>query len=112
MNSSLKEIVVQVKDVHDKAQFNKQDLFVILQGATGFAGGFAGENPDPFGSIVAALDVAGNFVKCKIGSLKSIFRKIEKWLTFGEEYKALEDSSDLDFDKMDIGSVPELMKVL
>ena len=30
---------------------------------------------------------------------------------FGKEYAALNDSSDLDFDKIDVGSVPEVMKV-
>ena len=111
MKSSLKELAAQLPDVYEKSQFNKQDMIVILQGATGFAGGIVGKNP--FDSIGAALDVVGNFAtKCNTGSLQSILGKIEKWLTFGKEYQALKDSSDLDFDKMDIGSVPEVMKVL
>ncbi|KAJ7390685.1 hypothetical protein OS493_023397 [Desmophyllum pertusum] len=109
MKSSLEELAAQLPDVYEKSQFNKQDMIVILQGATGFAGGIVGQNP--FDSIGAALDVVGNFAtKCNTGSLQSILGKIEKWLTFGKEYQALKDSSDLDFDKMDIGSVPEVMK--
>lgn len=47
-----------------------------------------------------------------MGQLKDLLDKVRKWLKFGKEYEALEDSSDLDFDKVDIGSVPEIMKVI
>ncbi len=111
MRSSLEEIIAQLPDVYEEAQFNQQDLFVILQGVTGFFGGIAGK--DPFDSIGAALEVAGHFAtKCNTGTLQENLDNVEKWLTFGKEYSALEDSSDLDFDKMDVGSVPEVMQVL
>ncbi|KAL9982967.1 hypothetical protein ACROYT_G005082 [Oculina patagonica] len=109
MRSSLEEIIAQLPDVYEEAQFNQQDLFVILQGVTGFFGGIAGK--DPFDSIGAALEVAGHFAtKCNTGTLQENLDNVEKWLTFGKEYSALEDSSDLDFDKMDVGSVPEVMQ--
>ena len=110
MTSSLEEILAQLPDVYQASQFNRQDLFVVLQGLTGFLSGVQGK--DPFASIGATLEVVGHFAtKCNTGTLQENKDKIEKWLTFGKEYAALEDSSDLDFDKMDVGSVPEVMKV-
>jgi len=111
MASSLKAIAAQLPDVYKKSQFNKQDLVVILQGVTGFVGGVVGK--DPFSTLSAAIGVAGHFAtKCNTGSLHENLNKTEKWLAFGKEYAAFKDSSDLDFDKMDIGSVPEVMKVV
>ena len=110
MTGSLASIVNQLPDVYEKAQFNREDMFVMLQGITGFLSGVKGE--DPFASIGAAIEVAGHFAtKCNTGTLQDNLDKVEKWLTFGKEYAALKDSSDLDFDKMDVGSVPEVMKV-
>ncbi|XP_078358122.1 uncharacterized protein LOC144642894 isoform X1 [Oculina patagonica] len=109
MKSSLEEIIAQLPDVYQASQFNRQDLFAILQGFTGFFSGIAGK--DPSASIGAALEVAGNFAtKCNTGTLQDNLDKIEKWLTFGKEYAVLEDSSDLDFDKMAVESVPEVMQ--
>lgn len=111
MTSSLEEITAQLPDVYEASQFNRQDLFVILLGITGFFSGIMGR--DPFAYIGAAVEVAGHFTtKCKTGTLQENLDKIEKWLTFGKAYAALQDSSDLDFDKMDVESVPEVMKVI
>jgi len=111
MASSLKAIAAQLPDVYKKSQFNRQDLVVILQGVTGFVGGAIGK--DPFSTLSAAIGVAGHFaIKCNTGTLHDNLSKTKKWLAFGQAYAALEDSSDLDFDKMDIGSVPEVMKVV
>ena len=111
MKSSLEEITAQLPDVYTKSQFNLKDLFVILQGLTGFASGIIAE--DPLESIAAALEVAGHFAtKCNTGSLQNIMKKTKKWLKFSKDYAALKDSSDLDFDKMDVESVPEAMKVI
>ena len=111
MASSLKEIAAQLPDVYEKSQFNQKDLVVILQGVTGFFGGVVGK--DPFGTLGTAIEVAGYFAtKCNSGSLQDNLNKTAKWLAFGKAYAALEDSSDLDFDKMDIASVPEVMKVI
>ena len=111
MRLTLEKIIAQLPDVYEKSQFNREDFFVILQGFTGFLVGVAGK--DPFASIGAARDVARHFAtKCNTGTLQENLDKVEKWLTFGKEYAALNDSSDLDFDKMDVGSVPEMMKVI
>ncbi|KXJ15160.1 hypothetical protein AC249_AIPGENE11295 [Exaiptasia diaphana] len=92
-----------------EAQFTKQDMFAILQGATGFAGAAAGK--DPFAALESALGVIENFAtKCSLQSLNEIKGKLKKWLTFGKEYQALQDSSELDFDRLDPGAVPEVMQ--
>lgn len=111
MASSLEKIAAQLPDVYKKSQFNQKDLLVVIQGVTGFFGGLVGQ--DPFGTLSTAIGVAGHFAtKCNSGSLQDNLGKTKKWLEFGKEYAALKDSSDLDFDKMDIGSVPEVMKVV
>ena len=111
MSSSLKKIAAQLPAVYKKSQFNQKDLLVVIQGVTGFFGGAIGQ--DPFGALGNAINVAGHFAtKCNSGSLQDNLGKTKKWLAFGKEYAALKDSSDLDFDKMDIGSVPEVMKVV
>ncbi len=111
MKSSLEEIIAQLPDVYKASRFNRQDLFAILQGVTGFFSGIVGKNP--FDSIGAAIEVAGHFAtKCNTGTLQGNLAKIEKWLTFGKEYAALDDSSDLDFDKMDVAFVPGVMQVI
>ena len=110
MKSSLEEILVQLPDVHRAAQFNKKDLFIVLQALVGFATGTAGR--DPLALLGTTLTIVGHFAsKCNTGSLQDNKDKLEKWLMFGKEYAALNDSSDLDFDKIDVGSVPEVMKV-
>ncbi|XP_027053468.1 uncharacterized protein LOC113680633 [Pocillopora damicornis] len=109
MKSSLEEILVQLPDVHQTAQFNKIDLFVVLQALVGFVTGTT--ERDSLALLGTALKVIGHFAsKCKTGSLQDNKDKLEKWLMFGKEYAALNDSSDLDFDKIDVGSVPEVMK--
>ncbi|KAJ7388772.1 hypothetical protein OS493_035738 [Desmophyllum pertusum] len=86
-----------------------QDLFAILQGYNRIPEWNCGKRS--FAAIGAALDVVGNFATSgNLGTLQNNKNKIEKWLTFGKAYKALNDSSDLNFDTMDITSVPEVMK--
>lgn len=110
MNNTLTVVLDQLPDVYESTKFNKQDLLVVLQGATGFIGG--GVGTDPFSAVDAALSVIGNFAtRCNTGTLQDIKDKIKKWLAFGRDYAALEDSSDLDFDTLDVESVPEVMKV-
>ncbi|XP_078357256.1 uncharacterized protein LOC144642139 [Oculina patagonica] len=109
MNSSLAAIDVLVSSVYEKSKFNKVDLFAILQGVTGFLKEVKGK--DPLAAINEALGVIGHFTtKCNSGTLQSIKDKISKWMTFGKAYTALKDSSDLDFDQMDVTAVPEMMK--
>ncbi|KAL9964359.1 hypothetical protein ACROYT_G027990 [Oculina patagonica] len=109
MENFLTQIMAKVRDVYVKAKFNKGDLIAVLQSITGFVK--AGAGKDIFGALETALNTAAHFAtQCSIGSLQEVKDKLTKWLTFGDAYKALEDSNDLDFDTMDIASIPELMK--
>ncbi|KAJ7328563.1 hypothetical protein OS493_024480 [Desmophyllum pertusum] len=66
---------------------------------------------DPFATIDAAIGVAGHFsTKCNIGTIQNNLAKVKAWLQFGKAYRALKDSSELDFDKIDVAAVPEVMK--
>ncbi|KAJ7376174.1 hypothetical protein OS493_036288 [Desmophyllum pertusum] len=109
MDSSLEQITVLLPSLYKKSKFDKRDLFVILQGLTGFASGIKGG--DPSATIGAAIGVAGHFsTKCKTDTLQSNLAKVKNWLKFGKAYRALKDSSELDFDRMDVAAVPEVMK--
>ena len=111
MKDFLTQILAILPDVYRKAQFNTGDLIAVLQAITGFVKGIAGK--DPFQVIETSLGVAEHFAtKCNTGSFKDVKSKVFKWLKFGKEYEALEDSNDLDFDTMDIASVPEMMMVM
>ena len=90
-------------------KYNREQLIAVLQGITGFASAiFQG---DIFGVIDTALGIANhvNNLQC-LTSLKSVIRNAKAWLTFGK-YRPLNDSSDLNFDKMNVSSVPDMMKV-
>ena len=110
MNSALKQVETILPDVYNKAKFNTDDLLAMLQGIGGFVG--SGVSKDPFDFIGTALGLAGSLSgKECLGSLESVLANIRKWLTFGKNYKPLIDSSDLDFDQLDVASVPEIMQV-
>ena len=110
MDGSLEQVVAMFPEVYEQSQWNLQNTFVILQGIAGFASGVVGT--DPFASIGAVLEVAGHFAQqCDTGTLQENLDKIEQWMKFGEEYAARENPSDLDFDKMNVESVPEVMQV-
>ena len=86
-------------------------LYSKFEGLSGFSSGAVGR--DPLASLGAAIGVIGRFAsRCNIGTLQENVNKTLKWLTFGQQYAALEDSSDLDFDQLDVGSAPEVMKVI
>ena len=110
MNSYLEQVVAMFPEVYKESQWNLQDTFVILQAIAGFSSSALAK--DPIASISTALDVAGHFAtQCNTGNLQGNLDKIEQWMKFGKEYAALEDSSDLNFDEMDVASVPEVMQV-
>ena len=110
MKSSLLDAKGMLSDVYETAKFNSDDLFVILEGITGFFSGVLGK--DPFAALGSALGVMGHFVgQCDLGELQNNLDKVEKWLKFGQDYAALKDSSELDFDQMDVAAVPEVMQV-
>ena len=111
----MKGIVDQIRellpDVLSAARFNEDDFLAVLQAIVGFAGAVADKNPlDFIGAAVGlAQDMAGK--RCPLGTLEDNLDKLEKWLQFGQGYEALEDSSDLDFDRVDVSAVPEVMQV-
>ena len=110
MKSTLEEIVAQLPGVYEKTKFNRGDLYVMLQGITGFWSGTTGK--DPLATIDTALGVAAHFdTRCSLGTLKRSLKEVKNRMNFGKAYAALNDSSELDFDKMDIGVVPEVMRV-
>ncbi|XP_078345067.1 uncharacterized protein LOC144630573 [Oculina patagonica] len=109
LSSILLKLKQMLPGVYDKAKFNADDLFAMLQGITGFAGGL--KDKDPFAFIDTAVGLAqSQSGKQCLGSLESNMAKIKKWMTFGKNYKPLLNSGDLDFDKMDVASVPEIMQ--
>ncbi|XP_078356069.1 uncharacterized protein LOC144640885, partial [Oculina patagonica] len=109
MNSTLLRVESMLPEVYEEAKFNANDLLAVLQGVTGFLGGLKGK--DPFAAIDSALGIASSLSgKACLGSLESNLASIKKWMTFGKHYKPLLDSSDLDFDQVDVGSVPEIMQ--
>lgn len=110
MESSVKEAVAQLPSLHEKAKFQKSDLYVILHGLTGFFGSVMGKSP--FSIVDTVLTVTGHFSsKCRLGTIKEHTDNIKRWMDFGKAYAALKDSTELDFDKLDIEAVPEVMTV-
>jgi len=93
------------------SRFNGDDLFAVLQAVAGFASAVA--TKDPFAFLASATGLAQHFVATKdcLGPLDDMLDSLDKWLTFGANYTPLNDSSELDFDLLNVDSVPELMEV-
>ena len=111
MTDTLKKIYSSLKVAHGTARkkLAREHALAILQGATGFAGAIAGK--DPFAAIDTAVsisDYAAN--KACLKSLGTVLKSAKKWLQFGK-YKPLKDSSDLDFNKVDVTAVPDILQV-
>ena len=110
MTTILENFPNMLKDTHKKGTFHRNDLIAVMQGITGFGKAIASKNPLDF--IDTALGVASSLSgKACLKSLDSYLGSAKKWLNFGEKYKALTDSSDLDFDQVAVSSVPEIMQV-
>ena len=91
-------------------KLSAEQCLAVLQAITGFAGAVAGKDPFAFiGSAISIMDYEIN--KPCLKSLRTIRKNLKKWLTFGREYQSLEDSSDLNFDKVKVSSIPDVMKV-
>ena len=91
-------------------KLSAEQCLAVLQAITGFAGAVAGKDPFAFiGSAISIMDYEIN--KPCLKSLGTIRKNLKKWLTFGREYQSLEDSSDLNFDKVKVSSIPDVMKV-
>ncbi|XP_078344954.1 uncharacterized protein LOC144630471 [Oculina patagonica] len=108
MNSALQLAESMLPDVYNNAKFNSGSLMAMLQAISGFIG--SGVGKDPFAFIDAALGLAESESERCLDSLEGMLGSIKKWLSFGENYKPLIDSSDLDFDQLDVDSVPEIMQ--
>ena len=110
MNGILLQVKTMLVDVLKDAKMNENDVLAILQGVTGFFSSIASK--DPFEFIQSALGIAESQTgkKC-LKTLQSYLDSIEKWLNFGKNYTALKDSSELDFDELDVEAVPEVMQV-
>ena len=93
-----------------KNKLDAEQFIAVLQGITGFAAAIKGKDPVGFiDSAVGIMDYEIN--KPCLKSLGTIRKNLKKWLTFGKEYKPLKDSSDLNFDKVKVSAIPEVMKV-
>ena len=110
MTSILENLLNHLPDAYDKAKFNPNDFLAVLQAVTGFASSI--KSKDPLAAIGTALGLAGSLAgKQCLGSLESILSSARTWLTFGKNFKPLEDSSELNFDVIDVSSVPQIMQV-
>ena len=111
MSNILKEATSALPNVYEKAKFNSNNIITMLQGLVGFTA--AADAKDPFAFIDQTLALAEeSSQRCHLKSLDSYLGSIKQWLTFGKHYKPLVDSSELDFDQMNVSSVPQIMQVL
>ncbi|XP_066022392.1 uncharacterized protein [Pocillopora verrucosa] len=107
MSSTLETLKATLVEL--QAQKNMEHFFAILQGVTGFVGALI--EKDPGAALGSAFSLIENeALRCNRGTLQQNKAKLEKWVRFGKAYKALADPSDLNFDEMDIQSVPEIME--
>lgn len=118
MNDTLRRIYSSLKEAQEAAQkrLTRQQFVAVLQGITGFASGIftsiVSEEPQgPFAFINTALAIVEYDANkpCRT-ALGPLMKNVKKWLTFGK-YRPLNDSSDLNFDKMNVSTVPDIMKV-
>lgn len=110
MESHLEKILEMLKEVHNKATFNRNDLITVLQSVTGFAKAILSKSPlDTIDGVLGTI--AGLSSKKCLKSLPTYLASAETWLKFGKAFSALNDSSELDFDQLEVSAVPEMMKV-
>ena len=110
MEGMMMRLKHMLQDVHSQAKLNRGHFLAILQGVTAFAS--SGIGGDPFVAIDGALGTITRLVDAEcVGELGKMKEKLKKWLTFGQNYTPLLDSSDLNFSQMDVDSVPEVMQV-
>ena len=107
MTDILKSILTLLPGVVPK---DKYTFVTLLQSLTGYSQELV--NYDPFDYINGAVNlISSNDGESCLKTLKSYLASARKWLTFGDKYKSLTDSSNLDFDQLDIAALPEIMKV-
>ena len=67
---------------------------------------------EPFASPHMAVSYAQQQVNWPcLTKLKSTIKSVKKWMTF-KKYSPLVDSSDLNFYKVNVSSVPQIMQVI
>lgn len=112
MSNILERIKKTLPDVHAKVRgtIDRQHFLAVLQALTGFGQAIESKSPSQFIENIITLSTHEEGRNC-LKSLSTILASAKKWLSFGETYKVLENSSDLDFDKLDVGSLPEIMGV-
>lgn len=110
MTGIIKEVEAKLPETLEAAKSHHGDFLAILQGVTGFVS--AAASKDPFAFIDSALGLAeSQHGKTCLKTLSNYQNSLRTWLTFGKNYKPLKDSSDLDFDQVDVDSVPAVMQV-
>lgn len=109
MECLLSDIKKMLPTVYANAKFNPDDFMALLEGLSGYVSATASK--DPLGALTSAIGIVHSFSGKCMGPFESTLESIEKWLTFGKEFKPLNNSSELDFDQVDVSSVPEIMQV-
>ena len=110
MTIILENVIKTLGTAYESGKFNVRDFIAVLQGLVGFGKAIKGGKPGDF--IDAALGIAESLRgKSCLKSLSQYTDSVRKWLTFGEIYQPYEDSSQLDFDQLDVSSIPDIMKV-
>ncbi|XP_031560607.1 uncharacterized protein LOC116296689 [Actinia tenebrosa] len=107
MENTIVKISSSLREAQQTAtnRLSKQQFFAVLTGMTGFLSA-----EGPFDSIKTAITIAEyDANKACLTSLDSVIGSVKEWLTFGK-HVPLTDSSELDFDKVNVSSVPDMMK--
>lgn len=111
LNDIQKYVQKELTKVTGNAKFHEDDFLAVLEGLVGLA--MATQSKDPLSSAAAVLGIFTSVSgKMCLRTLEQYFDSIEKGLNFGQAYKHLVDSSELDFDTLDIALLPEMMQVL
>ena len=80
MKSNLLKAKAMLPYVYEKAKFNSEDLFVILEGITGFFSGAM--TKDPFAALGSALGVIRHFAgKCDLSKFRNNLERSWTWIT-------------------------------
>ena len=118
MNYKLQRILKSIGEAQaaESTKLSKQQMVAVLQGITGFSSAIfrskTSEEPQgPFAYIETALYIIDYDTnkQCR-AALDSVIKSAEKWLTFGQ-YRPLENSSDLNFDLIDVSSITDIIQV-
>ena len=110
MDSVVVRTEAALTQARETAEFNLDDFMAVLQAAVGFVSSVASK--DPFAFIASGIGLAEDLIgKACLGPLEDMLDTLGQWLTFGANFSPLMDSSDLNFDLVDVESVPEVMKV-